>query len=403
MLMHTDSKSSCLKHIQRLCDIGPRPLGSEENQKAAAYIQDVLEACGLETKSQMFPCPLWEALGTTLSVGTEPVSVTANAFSPPCNVSASMVAVGTLAELESATLRGKIGLLYGDLTKGHGMLGAKHAFYFPERSQKILNLLEEKQAAAIITVHSQIGSLEPLIRGWDLTIPSASVPAEAGLSLLQRSSQPVRLHIESRQQPGQFRNIIARKAGRRSERIVLLAHLDTVPNTVGAFDNGSGLAVLAALAETLGRQVWPISLEWFISNGEENGGVGDAVYLRECAEEMEDIIVAINVDGTGHCLAPASITLMGGSEAFQNFIAKVLANYASVVRVEPWYESDHTAFFYQGVPCLPLSSAGVADGFIHTTADMPKWISADRLDEVVSLVTEIVAGLQDKTPAWSRA
>jgi Iap family predicted aminopeptidase len=401
--MPTEPKTSCLDHVRRLCAIGPRPLGSKENQRAAAYLQGVLEACGLEIESQEFPCPLWEELGTTLTVGEEKLTAVANSFSPPCDVTASTVAVGTMAELETAQLRGKIGLLYGELSKGHGILGAKSAFYFPEPAQKLLRLLEEKKPAALITVHAQIGSLERLIRSWDLSIPSATVSAEAGLVLLRRSSQPVRLQIASRQRRSQFRSVIARKAGRRPERIVLLAHLDTLANTVGAFDNASGLAVLAVLAESLSSEAWPVSLEWFITNGEENGGVGDAEYLRRRADEMGQIIAAINVDGVGHFLSATSIALMGGSEAFQDLVAQVIANHAGVVRSEPWYESDHTAFFSHGVPCLPITSAGVAESFIHTPADMPEWLSADRLDQVVSLITEIIEGLQDKTPAWSRA
>ena len=104
--MQTDSRTSCLNHIQRLCEIGPRPLGSKENQRATDYIQGVLEACGLEIESQAFPCPLWEEIGTKLQVGEEYLTAVANTFSPPCDVTASTVAVGTMAELESAKMTG---------------------------------------------------------------------------------------------------------------------------------------------------------------------------------------------------------------------------------------------------------------------------------------------------------
>jgi aminopeptidase YwaD len=401
--VQTDPETRCLYHLQNLCAIGPRPLGSAENQRAADYLQGVLEACGLEVESQPFPCPLWEEVDTQLTVGQERLSAVANAFSPSCDVTAIPVAMGTMAELVSAELAGRIGLLYGELCKGHGILGAKSAFYVPEQAQELLRLLEEKQPAALITVHAQIGSLERLIRGWDLPIPSATVPAEVGLALLQRGGQPVRLQIASRGRPGEFRSVVARKAGRRAERIVLLAHLDTMANTVGAFDNGSGLAVLLALAERLGQQDWPVTLEWFLTNGEENGGVGDAEYLRRRAGEMGQIVAAINVDGAGHYLSATGVAVMGGSASFEELIAGAIAGDAGLIRSQPWYESDHTAFLFQGVPCVPITAMGVADGFIHTAADTLEWIDPAKLAKVVSLVARAIEGLQDKTPAWSRA
>ena len=70
-------------------------------------------------------------------------------------------------------------------------------------------------------------------------------------------------------------------------------------------------------------------------------------------------------------------------------------------RVNPWYESDHTAFLTRGVPSIAVSSTGVAN-VMHLPIDTVEWISAAKLGEVVSLVTEIVEGLQDKSLEWGR-
>ncbi|MBU1880249.1 MAG: hypothetical protein KJ734_14980, partial [Chloroflexi bacterium] len=95
-----------------------------------------------------------------------------------------------------------------------------------------------------------------------------------------------------------------------------------------------------------------------------------------------------------------SITVMGGSQALHNQIAAVKQRYPGVVRVEPWYESDHTAFFFQGVPCIPITSVGVHNG--HLPGDTVEWISPTKLDEAVSLVADMVESLQGRSPAWSR-
>jgi len=182
---------------------------------------------------------------------------------------------------------------------------------------------------------------------------------------------------------------------------MLLAHFDTMHDTPGAIDNGSGVAVLLALAESLTRRHLPVGLEWLAVNGEENGGLGDAEYLRQREGELENVLTVINVDGVGHFLGMHTVTVMGGSQALRDRVFALMKRYPGVVRVEPWYESDHTAFFFQGVPCIPICSVGpVANE--HLPTDTIEWISPAKLHEVISLVTDVVESLQDKSPAWCR-
>ena len=389
-----------MRHLTHLCmEIGPRPLGSQANQAATDYVQRALAAVGLTVERQEFPCPLWEEVETRLEVDGERLTAFANTWSPSCDVTASAVALGTVAELEAADLTGRIGILYGDLTKGHG-LGARSAFYFPEEHLQLVRLLEEKRPAALVAVSPTPGCPERLIRDWEFPIPSATVLPEVGRALLQRENPVVRLRIESRQTPARFANVVARKAGRESGRIVLLAHLDTQADTPGACDNGAGVAVLLALAERFAQADLSVGLEWFIANGEEAGGVGDAEYLRRLGDDLGQALVAINVDGVGQWASATSITVMGGAPALHDQVAEINSRYPGVVRIEPWYESDHTAFFFQGVPCIPITSVGVNNG--HLPGDTIEWISPAKLDEVVSLVADIVESLQGKSPAWSR-
>ncbi len=396
----TNTKTTAMKHLEYLCvQIGPRPLGSPANQAAADYVRRAFEAAGLAVERQEFPCPLWEEVETRLEVAGERLTAFANTWSPACDVTAPAVALGTVEELEAADLAGRIGILYADLTKGHG-IGARSAFYFPEEHQSLVRLLEDKRPAALVAVGPTPGCPERLIRDWEFPIPSATVLPEVGRALLQRENPVVRLRIESRQTPGQFANVVARKAGQNHGRIVLLAHLDTQADTPGACDNGSGVAVLLALAEQFARQALATGLEWLVVNGEEVGGVGDAAYLHQRGDEMGQILVAINVDGVGQWASAASIAVMGGAPALHDQVAAIKGRYPGVVRVEPWYESDHTAFFFQGVPCIPITSVGVNN--VHLPDDAVEWISPAKLDEAVSLIADIVESLQDKSPAWCR-
>jgi len=53
------------------------------------------------------------------------------------------------------------------------------------------------------------------------------------------------------------------------------------------------------------------------------------------------------------------------------------------------------------VPAIALSSIG-AFGLAHSPLDTIDWVSVDKLNEVVALVTEIIAAGQGKPHEWSR-
>ena len=396
-----DTEAKTIELLEHLSvQIGSRPLGSKRNQVAAEFIQSTFAASGLETELEEFSCPLWDNSETRLELDGKRYVAAANIFAPSCDVAARGVAIGTVAELETAELSGHIAILYGDLTAGTGF-STRAAYYFPERDRQVFKLLEEKNPAAVITIHSHTGSLQRLISDWEFHIPSATVPAEVGLILLRQIDQPLRLRIESRQSPSHFSNIVANKPGARRERIVLCAHFDSIADAPGAIDNGSGVAVMLALAGALAQGDLSLGLEFIALNGEENGGVGSAEYLRRHDGALGQAVAAINIDSVGQALGANSIAMFASSQSFQDQVAAIYKKYPGVVRVDPWYESDHTAFCARGVPSIAVSSRGVAN-VMHLPTDTIEWISAPKLGEVVSLVTEIVESLQDKPPDWSR-
>jgi aminopeptidase YwaD len=400
-LLRQEVQGGLLRHLEHLCtEVGPRPVGSPANHAAATYVQKAFEDLDLWVEVQAFPCPLWEEAETLLEVNGDRLAVMANPWSPSCDVRAPAVALGTLAELQAAELAGRIGILYGDLTKGHGF-GARSAFYFPEEHREVVRLLEEKRPAALIFASALLGSAERLMRDWQFAVPSVTVAPEVGLKLLQRGGESLHLRIEGRSSPSHFANVVAQKSDSGPDRILLLAHLDTQAGTPGACDNASGVTVLLALAERFAARELPVGLEWLIVNGEECGGLGDAEYLRRRSDTLGDVLVAINVDGVGSYVGTNSLAVMGASPALEETVWTLKAKYPGVVRVEPWYESDHTAFFFQGVPCIALTSAGMVNNN-HLPGDTQEWISPARLEEAVCLIADMVEGLQERSPAWCR-
>jgi len=389
-----------MKTVQTLCqEIGPRPVGSAGNLRAAEYIQDALAALWLKVERQAFPCPMWTELRTRLDLAGVKLAATANPFSPSGEVSAPAVFVSTLVELEAVNLTDCISVLHGELVQGG--LSNRHAAYFPERDQRVLQLLEEKKPAGIVTISPKTGEFERILYDWDLAIPSVSVPAEVGLSILGRPGQLLNLSIESQSEQGEFFNVIASKPGRRADKIVLCAHFDTKHGSPGADDNASGVAVLLALAERFSEREIHASLEWIAFNGEEAGGLGDVAYLQQREAEFGQILAAINMDGVGSYLGATSVTGLACSSAIQEAVQALVREHPGATWIDPWYESNHSTFWPRGVPSLAISTLGGAQVH-HTFADTREWISEKRLEAVVDLVEGMVELIQDKPLHWGR-
>lgn len=263
-----DLEHELQQHVQRLAvEIGVRPAGSAANHAALAYIHGVFTASGLEVEQQDYACPAWTCDSTRLMRAGVALEAVANAFSPPCDVTAPVVTACTVAELDAADITGKLVLLYGDLT--HAPLSPKSWFLKSDRDAHILTRLETAAPAALLTVQAAPGSHVRLIEDAELALPSATLPAEVGLALLRDLPEHLHLEIHSRCEPGRAANLVARKPGRNGARygkLVLCAHLDTKVDTPGAMDNASGVAVLLALARQCSGQELPFDVEWIAFN-----------------------------------------------------------------------------------------------------------------------------------------
>lgn len=401
-----DIEAELMAHVEKLCvEIGPRMTGTAANEAAAAYIRGVFERAGLEVEEQRFKCPTWTHEETILTLGGERLDAAANTFSPACDVTAPTVAVCTVAELEEADLAGTIGVLTGDLTRS-ALTPQGVTLYEAPRDQHINRLLVGKNPAALITVNLNPPSCAPIIEDWLLDVPSATVPAASGLRLVARIGEPVHLRIDTRHGPeSSSANVIGRKAGARPERITLMAHYDTKPDTPGAIDNGGGSAALLALAGLLAAWELDAGLEFIAFTDEESFGWADPEYIRRCGDTLGEIVAAVNLDGVGQALGTNTIAAMSGTDAFQSCLEEVVAGYPGVMWIDPWPQSNHSTFAWRGVPSVALTASFIGTGvenIHHRPEDTIEWLSPAKLVEAMMLTADLIAELHDKPVAWAR-
>ena len=377
--------------LLKLTSLGARPIGSPANQSAADMIREGFRSFGLDTEEQPYPCTAWESEDVLLELGNERLEAIANPFSLACDVTAPLVSAGTLPELESIPGHGKFLLLYGDLTRVP--LSPKSWFLKDERDERIIQILESMQPAAIIAPPTSTDYYGQLTEDWELDLPAITVPSAVARRLIRQADSSIHLKISARRIPAQARNIVARKAGRESGRIVLCAHFDSKINTPGASDNAAGVAVLLELAERLSKRESRFGLEFIAFNGEEYLPIGDDEYLRRAESYFSDVRCAINLDGIGPMLASTSLSTLSMPEAIEANLRQMLADFPGVVWVEPWYESNHSTFAMRGIPALALSAVG-ARNLAHQPYDDAEGISPAKLEEVARLVEAALTGLE---------
>lgn len=388
------------QYIQKLTgEIGNRLIGTPGNQAAADYIAAIFQQAGLAIEFQTFSCPDWVDESTVLELNGEALEAYANTFSPSCDISAPTVAIGTVEALEAADITAHIPIFYGELAQHE--LAAKGAIYVSERDRRIIELLEAQQPAGLITINPSLHGRWRLIEDFDLNIPSVTVTASSGLKLVQAAGETVRMKIVSRRTPSESSNVLGRLSGERPERIVLCAHYDTKVDTVGAYDNATGVAALLTLANLLPSTAHRHTLEFVAFSGEEMYGLGDMTYAQQVGDGFQQIAAAINMDGIGPRLAANTIATFAASKPFEELVAQVKAAYPGVAHVAPWPASDHYIFYSNGVPSIALGSVGIKDIY-HTPADTIDWISPDKLLEAIQLTQALVQALDKQEMGWGR-
>ena len=389
-----------LEHVKRLSvDIGSRPIGSPANLAAAEYIGGVFEKIGLTLEKQQISCPDWVAEHTSLELNGELLEASANTFSPSCAISAEILPVCTPAELELASMTGKILVFYGDMAQTE--LATKGGIYVSDRDRRIIQLLEERRPAGMITVNPTLHARWRLIEDFDLDIPSVTVSATSGLKLLKTPGAIVQMQIEARRAPSRTSNVIGRLPGELPERIVFCAHYDSKVDTPGAYDNAAGVGCLLSLAEILSKTSHRHTFEWVAFTGEEGAGLGDMEYARRAGHGFDQVTAAINIDGVGPFTGTTTLACFSASTAFETLLDEKMSSFPGILKVEPWPASDHYIFYSNGVPSLALTSRGIRDIY-HTLSDTFEWISGEKLMESIQLVLDLVQVLDRKDGSWSR-
>ncbi len=269
--------------------IGTRVAGTPNGTRAGDYIANQFENFGYLVDKQAFTFEPWEDLGTKVQL-TAPELRDLEAqpiqFSFAGHVEAEVVAVdgaGEPDDLARANVKGKIALVQ------------RGTLQFYEKSRNAADA-----SAIAILIYNNAPQLFGGTMRDRATIPTLALSGRDGQKILDALKQgAVKVKIDSDTQVVKKTgyNIIATKPGTNGKTLVLGGHYDTVANTSGANDNGSGMAVVVELARALSKREIKYTLVFIAFDAEEYGLVGSRYYADHLSEsDRAKIAAMLNFD-----------------------------------------------------------------------------------------------------------
>lgn len=388
------------KYMGTLCGVKPnRRTGSPGNRKAAEFFAKTIRRWGYRLDTTPFPCLDHRSGKAVLTCEGRSFEVQISPYSTGCDVTAELVPVSTVAELEKCACGGKILLMKGALC-AEQLMPKNFVFYNPDHHKKIYSLLEKKRPGAIITATGKnpdlVGALNPypLIEDGDFDIPSTYCREAVGEKISRFAGKTFRLMMDARRIPTTAWNVVARKMPYAKGKIVVCAHIDAKEDSPGASDNAAGTVVLLLLAEMLEGYDGKTGIEIVALNGEDNYSAGGQMdYLRRYGKELDRIIAAINVDDVGYVKGKSAYSLYECPDAVGRAAERAFGAYKGIVKGEQWYQGDHMIFVQKGRPAIALAAEKMRElmrKFTHTPADTPEIVDCRKLVEVAEAIRDLI-------------
>ena len=202
-------------------------------------------------------------------------------------------------------------------------------------------------------------------------------------------------------------NIIALFNGTDSSNddvFVLLAHYDTIGDSPGANDDGSGVAAMLTIANICSKYTFNHTIRFVVTSGEEVGLYGSYDYARKSYERNENIVAVINIDTIGNTTKEGEnivyLLKPERSEWISSSIKEISETYKDYIglSVVPIGNrgNDHQSFLNFGYDAIQFVQLARGDYPIHTPQDTIEKINYEYLIKVTKLILATTVELASK-------
>jgi len=358
------------------------------------YAQGFLEAAGYTVTTTTFDFPYFERHSNPTLERTAPTAYTYTYctddmaptgdfqsvnLSPPGNVTANAAAVDVVLGPGNTNTSGCEAADFTGFTTGAIALLQRGTCPF---QAKVANAQAAGAAGAILfnqgntpareglmTGGVQISPPDPTNPDHGITIPVLFATYTAGAELVNliTSGNTVTLHmvVDTTFDIRDSQNLMVETAtGSADEVVIFGAHMDTVLDTAGINDNGTGVAAVLEIARAVSECTVTRKIRFALWGGEEWGDPwgSDAYVLELPAADLARIYAYFNADMIG---SPnyAVFAYDGDGSTFGGYVAPGVPGERSA-GIERWFQSD---LLLQGLATLPVyTEASDHYGFLYS-------------------------------------
>lgn len=360
-----------LMRTVRLFDF-PRPCGSKEEARAQEMISEEIRRLGLDPTYQEFAGWWIEPEHPVVELPDGRIEVEPAVPLPFLAAFPWMERMGIDVEIAGVLTEEDL----GGTSSGIPLIALRDGFQ-PESAVV-------PWAAAQLLLYPAVPQFIPYAMIADPFVPSAYVPPEHARALRQAAGCRATLSWRAKRGTRLFRNVVAEIPGTAlpHEVVVLGAHLDSFPGTVGSSDNAAGCAVILE------------ALRWFRSNppertvrfvwftGEELDRRGSKEFVGRIVQS-ETICLFINSDGGFESgTGPAWIRVP--TEPMKAWVETWLQG-AIAIEVRG-SDGDEEAFQERQIPTFRV--AGRSRQSAHLPTDRPEGIDRDKLALIGRITVE---------------
>jgi hypothetical protein len=182
--------------------------------------------------------------------------------------------------------------------------------------------------------------------------------------------------------------------------IAVSAHYDSAPDSPGADDNGSGVAAVLSIAQSLRSHSFNRTIMFILFSGEEQGTLGSLSYAADRYHAEESMGGVINLDGIGHTETPSGgKKVIVYEEPTSAWLADAMDQIAGrypqelemdAKRLPNTGYSDHNSFLSYGYGAIQVEEYEYNDKF-HTANDTLDYVNITYATNIARLTAGTVA------------
>jgi Zn-dependent M28 family amino/carboxypeptidase len=352
------------RHLDALIEIaeangGIRAAGTSGYDASVEYVADQLSALGFVVTRQPFEFTFFdEEAPVELTVGDQTWTgdewLHSTLYGGEGDAAGGLEVVGGQGGFGTACTDAE----WSGFTAGHIAIVLGGGCFFRDK----VALAQEAGAIAVIAPNTEREAnveVRPTLIDPDLaTIPVIVAGREPALALLAAADAggSAQVIVDTVERPATVENVIAEWPGATDEVVMLGGHLDSVLDGPGINDNGSGVATLLALAESVAANAQPQKTVRFgFWASEENGEFGSTFYVDELPQAERDLInVYLNLDMVGsvdgqRLVYDDALAAPGSSEITDAIVDALRAAGAPGFATDLGGASDHAQFERVGI------------------------------------------------------